>query len=244
MHIHQTAIIEAGAVIGAGCEIHAYAVIKRHARLGAGVKVFEHAVIGGDPQDLSFDPFQPSFVEINDRTVLREHVTVNRATKPEASTVIGSDCFLMANSHVAHDCHLGDGVIMANAVMLAGHVHVGSQAFIGGAAGIHQFVRLGEGSMTGGLARITRDVPPFCLIAERDELSGFNVVGLRRRKVPKSTIDELKACFHFIYMPLTDPVDQAKLLLSTNPPQSREAQQFVAFFTSSKRGFTRPKNRQ
>ena len=163
MRIHPTAIIEDGARLGADCIIHAHALITRHSVLGNGVVVHPFAVIGGDPQDLGFKTETESGVVIGDRTVLREHVTVNRATKPGTATTIGADCFLMATSHVAHDGQVGDRVILANQVLLAGHVHVGERAFIGGGAGIHQFCRIGESAMIGGLTRLTRDVPPYTM---------------------------------------------------------------------------------
>jgi UDP-N-acetylglucosamine acyltransferase len=240
MNIHASAIIEPGAIIGTDCEIQAYAVIHRHARLGNGVKVFPHAVVGGDPQDLGFDGNTPSFVTIQDHCVLREHVTVHRSTQANGSTVVGAHSYLMANSHVAHDCQVGEHVILANAVLLAGHVQVADKTFIGGGAAIHQFVRIGAGAMIGGLARITRDCPPFGLVAERDELSGLNIVGLRRRKVTKSVLSELKQCYQFIYASGTDPVEQAAKLRQQRAAISAEAMTFVEFFYSSKRGFVRP----
>ena len=142
------------------------------------------AVIGGDPQDLSFDAFATCAprLRIGSRTVIREHVTISRATKEGASTEIGSDCFLMAACHVAHDCHIGDRVVIANSVLLGGHVQVGNQAFLGGGAVIHQFCRVGESVMIGGGARISRDVAPFTLATERNAMIGLNLVGLRRRE--------------------------------------------------------------
>jgi UDP-N-acetylglucosamine acyltransferase len=244
MAIHQLAYIEEGAVIGSDCDIGAFAVIHKQARLGNGVKVFPHAVIGGDPQDLGFDVATPSFVDIEDGCVLREHVTVHRATKPDCSTRIGANSYLMANAHVAHDCVVHAQVIMANAALLAGHVHVGARTFMGGGAAIHQFVRIGEGAMIGGLSRITRDCPPFSLVTERDELSGFNIVGLRRRQVPKSAVDELKRYYRAIFQANSDPVERAAQLRATTPPESNEARLFLDFFVKSKRGFVRPQSQQ
>ena len=123
MTIHPTAIVEDGAQLGAGCVIHAYAIVTRHCVLGDGVVVHSFAVVGGDPQDLSFDPATRSGVRIGARTVIREHVTIHRATKADSWTEVGAGCFLMVSCHVAHDCRLADKVIMANAVLLAGHVH-------------------------------------------------------------------------------------------------------------------------
>ena len=151
MTIHPTAIVEDGAQLGAGCVIHPHAIVTRHCVLGDGVVVHPFAVVGGDPQDLSFDPATRSGVRIGARTVIREHVTIHRATKADGWTEVGAGCFLMVSCHVAHDCRLADKVIMANAVLLAGHVQIGEGAFVGGGAAVHQFGRIGEGAMIGGM---------------------------------------------------------------------------------------------
>ena len=238
MSIHPTAIIEDGAKLGADCVVHAHAVIKRHAILGDGVKVHEFAVVGGDPQFLKFDPATESGVHVGTNTVVREHVTINRAVHAGQTTRVGARCFLMAASHVGHDCGLADDVVLANNVMLAGHVEVGSHSFVGGGAGIHQFVRIGEGTMTGGLARITRDIAPFLIAAERDEVSGFNVVGLKRRGFSRETIAELKACFAAVFAG-GDPrkLAAARSVAGVRTP---EARRFLDFFAGGKRGFIRP----
>ena len=120
--------------------------------------------------------------------MLREGVTISKPSKQGGATVIGEDCFLMANSHVGHDCRVADGVTLANNVMLAGHVEVGAGTFVGGGAGIHQFVRIGGRAMIGGNASISYDVPPFAMAAERNEVRGLNFVGLRRRKTPAPVV--------------------------------------------------------
>ncbi len=239
MRIHPTAIIEDGARLGADCIIHAHALITRHSVLGNGVVVHPFAVIGGDPQDLGFKTETESGVVIGDRTVLREHVTVNRATKPGTATTIGADCFLMATSHVAHDGQVGDRVILANQVLLAGHVHVGERAFIGGGAGIHQFCRIGESAMIGGLTRLTRDVPPYTMTAERDELVGLNAIGLRRRGFSATTIAEIRRAFHAVCRTVGNPRELAAAALASGDYPSPETQRFLAFFATGKRGFVR-----
>ena len=238
MNIHPTAIIEEGVQLGAGCVVHAHAVIKRHTVLGDGVKVHEFAVVGGDPQYLKFDPATVSGVRIGAGTVLREHVTVNRAIHTGEFTVIGARCFIMAAVHVGHDCAINDDVVLANNVMLAGHVAVGANTFVGGGAGIHQFVRIGEGTMVGGLARITRDIAPFLIAAERDEVPGFNVVGLKRRGVSREAVAELKSCFAAVFAG-GDPRKLAAVR-SAAGVQSPEARRFLEFFAGGKRGFARP----
>jgi len=239
MNIHPTAIVEDGAQLGTGCIIHAHAHVTCHCVLGDAVVVHPFAVIGGDPQDLSFDPNRRSGVRVGARTVLREHVTINRATKADGYTEVGADCFLMTASHVGHDCQVADRVIMANAVLLAGHVHVGERAFIGGGAAIHQFVRIGEGAMVGGVARITRDIPPFTMATERDELIGLNVVGLRRRGLKAPVLAELKDAYRAACGALGNQRELAAQALATARFESAEARLFLEFFAAGRRGFLR-----
>ncbi len=236
--IHPTAIIEDGVQLGAGCMVQAHAIIKKHSVLGEGVVVHPFAVIGGDPQYLKFDPATVSGVRVGAGTVVREHVTVNRSIHAGEATTIGARCFLMANVHVGHDCVVADDVVLANNVMLAGHVEVGAFTFIGGGAGIHQFCRIGESAMVGGLARITRDVAPFLMVAERDEVPGFNLVGLKRRQFSREAIREIKDCYLRVFGG-GDPRDSAAALLAAGV-RSDEARRFLEFFAAGKRGFARP----
>ena len=235
------AIVEAGATVGAGCRLAAHAILKAGAVLGAGVVVDHFAVVGGDPQDLSFDPSTASGVTVGARTVIREHVTLHRATKPDTATVIGADCLLMAGSHVAHDCVLGDGVILANGCMLGGHVHVGAKAFVSGGVAVHQFCRIGGGSLTSGNAVITEDVPPDGLAHGRNELAGLNLVGLRRRGVPAEAIAELKRAYHAVYQPGQGCAALAQAELAGATYRTAEARAFLEFFLGGKRGrFVQP----
>ena len=230
------AIVEAGATLGAGCRIAAHAIVKARAELGAGVRVDHFAVIGGDPQDLSFDPATDSGTRIGDRTVIREHVTVHRATRPGESTVIGADGLLMAGSHVAHDCVLGDHVILANGCMLGGHVHVGDKAFISGGVAVHQFCRIGGGALVSGNAVITEDVPPNALAHGRNLLSGLNLVGLRRRAVPATALAEIKRAYHAVYATHGACATLAQKALAEGDYQTPEARGFLDFFLGGKRG--------
>lgn len=239
MQIHPTALIEEGARLGKGCVIHAYAVIGAHVELDDGVVVHPFAVIGGDPQDLGFQSEIATGVRIGARTVIREHVTISRATKAGRFTQIGADCFLMASCHVAHDCCIGDSVVIANAVLLAGHVHVGDRAFLGGGAVIHQFCRIGEGVMIGGGARISRDVAPFTLATERNALIGLNVVGLRRRGLQREAFDELKRAYRTLDVPVGNLREIATACIDSGDYVSPEARSFLAFYQSGRRGFTR-----
>jgi UDP-N-acetylglucosamine acyltransferase len=237
MSIHPTAVVEAGARLGAGVVLHAHAVVTRHAELADGVVVHPGAVIGGDPQYLKFDAATASAARVGAGTVVRENVTINRSIHAGQATVVGARCLLMANSHVGHDCVVHDDVVLANNVMLAGHVEVGSFTFIGGGAGVHQFARIGEGAMVAGLSRVTRDVAPFLMVAERDEVPGFNLVGLKRRGFPRAAILEIKAAYTHVFAG-GDPRALAASLLPEI--QSAEARRFLEFFAGGKRGFVRP----
>ncbi len=235
------AIVEADVVVGAGGRIAAHAIVKARARLGAQVSVDHFAVVGGDPQDLSFDRTTPSGVRIGDRTVIREHVTIHRATKPGTETVVGADGLLMAGAHVAHDCVLGDHVILANGCMLGGHVHVGDRAFVSGGVAVHQFCRVGGGSLTSGNAVVTEDVPPNVLAYGRNECAGLNLIGLRRRGLPTETVAELKQAYHRVYAPGGNCAALAQAALDAGAFRSAEAEAFLRFFLGGKRGrFVQP----
>ncbi len=243
LDIHPTAIVEDGAQLGEGCVVHAYAIITRHVVLGEGVVVHPHAVVGGDPQDLSFDAATASGVRIGARTVIREHVTIHRATRPDGWTEVGADCFLMVGCHIAHDCSLADRVIVANNVLFAGHIHVDEGAFIGGGTGMHQFSRIGAGSMVGGASRISKDVPPFSMVTERDDIIGLNVVGLRRRGLPRATVDELKRAFREVNVPVGNMREIAAAALARGTYTSDEARLYLEFFGAGKRSIARVRRR-
>lgn len=217
----------------------AYAIVTRHCVLGDRVIVHPFAVIGGDPQYLKFDRTSSTGVRIGSGTVLREHVTVNRSIYPGKSTVIGANCFFMATSHVAHDCEVADNVVFANAALLAGHVSVGEHSFLGGGAAVHQFCRIGESVMVAGHASITRDVPHFTMVAERDDVIGFNAVGLRRRGFSRPAIAELKAAYQNVYFTPGNIREVAARLLGAGTVETNEARRFLEFFAGGKRGFAR-----
>jgi UDP-N-acetylglucosamine acyltransferase len=239
VNVHPTAIVEDGAELGEGCVVHAYAIVTRQVILGDGVVVHPHAVVGGNPQDLRFDTSLATGVRIGARTVIREHVTIHRATRPGGWTEVGADCFLMIGCHIAHDCRLADRVIVANNVLFAGHIQVGQGAFIGGGAVMHQFSRIGEGAMVGGASRVSQDVPPFSMVTERDEIIGLNVVGLRRRGLPRTTIEELKRAFREINVPVGNMREIAAAALASGTYRSDEARRYLEFFGAGKRGIAR-----
>lgn len=240
--IHPTAVVEPGAELGVDCEIMPYAIVTKHCVLGDGVVVHPFSVIGGDPQYLQFDRELSTGVSIGRGSVIREHVTVNRSIHQDESTMVGENCFLMATSHVGHDCLVGDRVVLANAALLAGHVSVGSHTFMGGGAAVHQFCRIGESAMVAGLAAITRDVPPYVMVAERDDVIALNNVGLRRRGFSREVLKELKTAFQGVFFTTGNIRTLAAELLSASPQLSAEARQFLEFFAQGTRGFVRARH--
>jgi UDP-N-acetylglucosamine acyltransferase len=235
------AIIEEGVKIGKGSRIAAYAIIKKNTTLGERVSVDHFAVVGGDPQDLSFQPSLVSSVFVGDDTTIREHATIHRATQPNTVTRLGKKNLVMVGAHIAHDCQLGDHVILANGCMLGGHVHVGDHAFISGGVAVHQFCRIGGGSMTSGNAVITEDVPPHGLAYDRNRLAGLNLIGLRRRGLPAESVAELKKAYHLVYAPGGNCAKLADESIQTGNFKCPEALDFLRFFLGGKRGrFVQP----
>jgi UDP-N-acetylglucosamine acyltransferase len=230
------AVVEPDAVVGDGCEIRAHAVVKRFTTLGAGNRVYEHAVLGGEPQDVSFGG-APSSLVIGDRNLIREGVTIHRATHPGGATIVGSDCFLMAYVHIAHENHIGDRVVMANNVMLAGHVEVGDAAFLGGGAGVHQFCRVGRLAMIGGNAKVIKDCLPF-VIADGvpARACGLNVVGLRRAGTGPAQLRALREAYRLL---LRSNLMLAEALLRMERIADPMVDELIAFARTGKRGFHR-----
>lgn len=238
------AVVEAGVDLGAGVCVGEHAVVRSGAQIGPGSSIDSFVVVGGAPQMRGPVP-AGGRVRIGARCVLREGVTVNRPTQPNGVTAIGDDCLLMANSHVGHDCEIGNGVTLANNVMLAGFVHIGDGTFVGGGAGVHQFVRIGPGAMIGGNASISYDVPPYAMAAERNQIHGLNVVGLRRSKMASALVADLKRCYHAVF---SGPGDLrarvASLLQERGCNEDNAGRRFLEFFAGGKRGFARPRQRE
>ncbi|MCH7472677.1 acyl-ACP--UDP-N-acetylglucosamine O-acyltransferase, partial [bacterium] len=178
------AIIGPGVAVGRGTAIESHAVIDQNTRIGEDCHIYSHAVIGSDSQDLKYAG-EPTYLEVGDRTVLREYVTLNRGSREGSVTRVGSDCMLMTGVHIAHDCQLGDHVVMANLATLAGHITVGDGVVIGGLAAFHQFLRVGQLAMVGGTAGVMQDVPPYCMVqgAPPATVRALNLVGLARAGV-------------------------------------------------------------
>lgn len=236
------AIVERGATVGAGCVIAAHAIVRGGTVLEEGVKIDSFAVIGGLPQDLGFDPLVVSGVRIGRQTVVREHATIHRSTHAGGFTQVGAHCFLMATCHVGHDCVVGDHVIIGNTVLLAGHVHIGQRTFLGGDAAVHQHERVGEGAMIGGGTRLALDAPPFCMVTERNELNGLNLVGIKRRQFPREAVMELKDCYRAVYAVPCNRRKAAAARLEQGVEHG-PARIFLEFFLGGTRGFVSPRGR-
>jgi UDP-N-acetylglucosamine acyltransferase len=193
------AVIEAGAVIGNDSQIGAHAVVHGRVKMGQGNTLHPHTVLGGLPQDLGFDSQTESWLEIGDNNAFREGFTAHRATKSGGSTSIGSGCYFMNNSHVAHDCSVGDKTIFANNVAIGGHVEVGSNVFMGGAVVVHQFCRIGSYAIVQGTTGINMDVMPFMLIGGRPAKHyRLNIVGLRRAGIVGADYKVLSSAFRLL----------------------------------------------
>ena len=252
--IADTACVDPRADLADDVEVGPYCVIGPDVRIGRGTRligqscilgvttlgeyntVSPFAVIGGDPQDYSYRG-TPTRVEIGDHNIIREGVTINRATeKEDGVTSVGSHCFLMANSHVAHDCQLGDRITMANNTMLGGHVHVESNASLSGGIGVHHFVTIGGYSFVGGQSRINHDVPPFLLVdGNPSKVRCINVVGLRRNGITPEGIDALHEAHRLIYRAKMS-LKQAAEILDSHGHLTAEVKRLLAFIQAQQDG--------
>lgn len=254
--IHPTAIIEAGAELGEGvkvgpysivganvkigdnCELMSHAVITGNTMMGSGNRVFPFTSIGQIPQDLKYHG-EPSEVIIGNDNQIRENVTINAGTEGGGMvTRIGNNNLLMAYTHVAHDCILGNGIVLANCATLAGHVEVDDQAIIGGLSAIQQFVRIGKLAMIGGMSGVTKDVAPYCLLAGgyRSGLSGLNLVGLKRKGFTSSQVGRLKEVYRILLQESgkrDERLAEAEALLQ---PDDDVAREIIDFVRTAKRG--------
>jgi UDP-N-acetylglucosamine acyltransferase len=257
MSIHPTAVVDSTAELDSSVYIGPYAVIEAGVRIGADTRVEPHAVVsgpttigernligsfavvGGAPQDLSYKG-EPTELIIGSDNQIREYASIHRGTPGgHMKTVIGNNNLLMAYTHIAHDCKLGDNIIMANVATLAGHVEVGDRASIGGLVAVHQFCRVGTFSYIGGVSGIGQDVPPYIIIAgtrNRTRISGVNKVGLKRNGFSRESIKQLDAAFRVIFRSPNLLTKDALELASKEFPDCEEVQTLVKFFQDSKRG--------
>lgn len=255
--IHQTAIVSNNAEIGQGVEVGPYTIIGDDVKIGKTTRVGPHVVIEGPttigenceifqfcslgtvPQDLKYRDERSELIIGNNNT-LREYVTINRGTQGGLSkTFLGDNCFLMAYSHVAHDCRLCNNVIMANGATLAGHIHIEEHAILGGLVGIHQFVHIGTHSMVGGISGVSKDVPPYTMaVGQRATLHGLNLTGLKRHKFSSETLSELKIAYKIFFRSgLT--VQKAIKKINAKNLNSPEVRHLADFIQNAERGVIR-----
>lgn len=253
--IHSTAVVDPRAVLGRGVVVGPYAVIGPGVTVGAGTVVGPHAlierdtivgrdcrlsngaVLGTDPQDLKYAG-ERSVLEVGDRTVIREYATLNRGTAASGRTVVGSDCLLMAYTHVAHDCVIGSNVVLSNAVNMAGHVVIEDWVVVGGMSAIHQFVHIGAHAFVGGAARLAQDVPPYVRVAgSPPKLYGLNSVGLDRRGFSPEVRRALKAAYRILFQSGLN-VSQGLARADVEVEPLPEVLHFLRFIRTSRRGIT------
>ena len=252
--IHPSAIVAAGAVLGANVDIGPYSVIGPEVRIGDDVRIGSHvvlesrvllgarvrvdhgAVVGAEPQDLKFKASTPSGVRVGAGTVVREYVTIHRATTPESWTDIGDDCLLMATCHIAHDCRIGNGVIIINYAGLTGPCEVGDRATIGGYAGLVPFTRIGTLAYIGGCAKVNRDVPPFMLAdGNLATVRGVNLIGLRRAGVGPTERRVLREAHRIFWRSDLAPAAALDAMRRDVEP-TPQVKELIAFIDAAKRG--------
>lgn len=230
------AVIEDDVIIGDGCQVHAFASVKRYTRMGKGNVIHSYAMVGGIPQDLKFAG-EESWLEIGDNNNIREFSSLHRGTEGGGGvTRIGSGNLIMAYCHIAHDCALGNGIVMSNGATLAGHVEVFDHAIIGGLSAVHQFARIGRHAFVGGMTGISQDLPPYMMaIGSRAGIHGPNLVGLRRLRLPSASVTAVRTAFRTIWhsdMPKQEALTKA----AADYPDVPEVQEIVDFVRNSPRG--------
>lgn len=229
-------IIGPGVTIGSGTRIGPYSIIDRNTTIGEGCRIFSHAVLGTEPQDLKFKG-EESHLVIGSNTTIREFVTLNRGTAGGGGvTRIGNGCFLMTYAHVAHDCQVGDHVILSNAVNLAGHIHIQDHAIIGGMSAIHQFITIGEHAFIGGCSAVTMDVPPYVkAVGNRAKIFDVNSIGLSRNGFSSEAISSIKKAYRYLIFSKMN-TSQALEAIERDLPSTEEVRKIITFIRSSERG--------
>lgn len=228
-------VIQSDVIIGRGCQIGSDVFIHSGTRIGNNCRIFKGAVVGTDPQDIKYAG-EKTTLEIGEETTIREFCTLNRGSAHRLKTVIGAKCFLMAYVHVAHDCLIGDHVILANAVNMAGHVIIEPYASVGGLTPIHQFVRIGKHSFIGGGLRVPKDVPPYILAAgEPLKYAGINHIGLSRRGFSPELIMQLRRAYKLIYKSGLN-TSQAVTRIKETMELTTEIKDIIDFINLSERG--------
>lgn len=233
--IHPFTVIEDDVEIGNNCEIGPHAVLYNGARVGNNVKIYQGASVAHKPQDLKFGD-EVTYFYVGDNTVIHEFVTLHRGTQETGFSRIGKNCLLMAYTHIAHDCVLGDNIILANAVQIAGHVEIEDWVIMGGTSAVHQFSFVGKHSMIGANAMVLKDVPPFVMSGRFPiKYEGLNKVGLRRRGFSNEDIETIKKAYDLIYNSGLN-VSQALVRVEVELGKNLHVQDIISFIRKSKRG--------
>ena len=233
------AIVRGNVTIGAGTEIGPYTIIDEYVQVGPECRIFQYASIGAAPQDLKYHG-EKTYLKIGRGTIIREFATINRGTAFGGGyTEVGEENYLMAYTHIAHDCKTGKQVILANNATLAGHIELGDNVTVGGLVAIHQFVKIGDHAYIGGKSAVVKDIPPYVIAAgDRATLHGLNNVGLKRKAFSKSTLRSLKKAYRIVFrIGLT--VKQASERVRAEVEQVPEVVNFIQFIERSSRGVTR-----
>jgi UDP-N-acetylglucosamine acyltransferase len=228
-------IIGPNVIVGDGCRLGPRVTLHRNVRLADEVSIGDGTILGGDPQDLKYRG-EETWVEIGAGTIIREYSTINRATAATFKTTVGARCFIMSYVHLAHDCHVGDDVVIANATQCAGHVSIHDWAILSGLNGVHQFVTIGTYAFVGGGSRVNQDIPPYVkAVGNPMELYGLNSIGLQRAGFPADTIAALKRAYRLFFnsdLNLSQAMERARGELPAIP----EVDRLLAFVESSERG--------
>ena len=252
MSIHPTAVIDPRAEIHTSVDIGPYVVIEGPAKIKSGTRVMAHAfitgwteigvgneihagsVLGAAPQDRAYQG-QETYLKIGDHNVIREYAQVHRGTAPGSSTVIGDNNFLMATSHVGHNCKLGDNIILANGALLGGYVEVGDNVFLSGNCVVHQFVRIGDFALMRGLSGTSRDVPPYAIIDWQHTVRGVNVVGLKRAGFDEKRIRQIRDAFRILFRKGRN-ISLAVKEIEESSKTNSDVSVLLEFIKASKRG--------
>jgi UDP-N-acetylglucosamine acyltransferase len=228
-------IIGPNVIVGDHCRIGPRATLQRNVLLAEEVSVGDGSILGGDPQDLKYGG-EETWVEIGPGTIIREYSTINRATAATFKTTVGARCFIMSYVHLAHDCHVGDDVVIANATQCAGHVTIHDRAILSGLNAVHQFVTIGTYAFVGGGSRVNQDIPPYVkAVGNPMELYGLNSIGLQRAGFSGETVAALKRAYRLFFnsdLNLSQALERAR----TDLPAFPEVERFLAFVESSERG--------
>ena len=229
------AIVGDHCVVGDRCLLEARSVLQRNVKLAPDVSIGIGSVIGGDPQDLKYAG-EETWVEIGEGTRIREYTTINRGTAESFKTSVGKGCFLMTYVHLAHDCHIGDGVIISNGTQLAGHVTIEDRAILSGLVAVHQFVKIGKHAFVGGCSRVAKDVPPFLkAVGNPVKLYGLNSIGLQRSGFDEAVLRELKRAYRLFFrseLNVSQALERARSELQLFP----DVEHFLRFLEDSGRG--------